>query len=103
MPAEARLEQVEQAAPVVILLGRHRGEAGRRLGLAAMAQRLGDVGIDARVLLLLRDRERQHLPLVEGGEGDHGCAPLRCDQRTSAARDGRGDGRSTMAALRAGW
>ena len=58
MFAELLPVQVQQPAPMLILLRHHIGEhlCGAGIGFP---QPLGDVGIDARVLLLAADGERQ--------------------------------------------
>ena len=71
MLAEFLPVEVDQAAAVLAFLGRHLGEhlgAGRVVG----AQPLGEVGVDAAVLLLVADRQGEDVAFAEVGEPAHG-------------------------------
>ena len=62
--------EVDQAAAVLVLLGRHVGEHLRAGGIV-LAQAVGEVGVDAPVLLLVGDRQRENLALGEVVEIAH--------------------------------
>ena len=73
--AEAPLVGGEQVAPVAVLDLRHALEHLGRRRVAAV-QVLGEIGVDARVLLLRGDSDGKDFALVEVGETLHGEA--RC-------------------------
>jgi hypothetical protein len=68
--AEFLAEQVDQAPPVFAFLRRHfREDRGARREIRT--QPVGEVGVDAAVLLLAADRQREHFPLAELVEIPH--------------------------------
>ncbi len=71
MLAELGDEEVDQPAAVLVLLGRHFREnfGARRV---VLEESVGEVGIDAAVLLLVADGEGQHLALGQLVEIAHG-------------------------------
>ena len=77
--AEFRHEEIDEPAPMRVLLGRHLVEhfGGRRV---IVVQAVGEIGENARVLLLVADGEGQDLALGEIVEIAHGVsrtAPFR--------------------------
>jgi len=70
MLAELLPEQVEQHAPVVVLLHRHLAE---HLGAGGegRAQALGEIGVDAAVLLLAIDGQCEDLAFAQFAEIAH--------------------------------
>jgi fructose-1-phosphate kinase PfkB-like protein len=60
--AELRDEEVDQAAPMFVLLIRHLDEHLGGGGVV-LAQVVGEVGVDASVLFLVGDRQGEHLAL----------------------------------------
>ncbi len=62
MIAEFRDEEVDEPAPVRVLLGGHLVEH-LRAGGVVFVQAVGEIGVDARVLLLVADGEGQNLAL----------------------------------------
>ena len=62
MLAEFRHEEIDEPAPVRVLLRRHLVEhfGGRRV---IFVQAVGEIGVNARVLLLVADGEGQDLAL----------------------------------------
>ena len=70
MLAELRDEEVDEAAAVLVLLRRHVDEDLGGGGIV-LAQALGEVGVDAPVLFLVGDRQREHLALGEVVEIAH--------------------------------
>ena len=84
--AELGDEQVDQAAAVHVLLGRHFGEHLGGRGIV-LAQALGEVAVDAPVLFLVGDRQREHLALGKIVEiARHRSGPRRVDETVAAAR-----------------
>ena len=72
--AEFRHEQVDEPAPVVVLLGRHLVEHFRACRVVVV-QPVGEIGENARVLLLIADGESQNLTLGQIVEFAHGRVP----------------------------
>ena len=79
--AEAGAVQVDQPLAMVVLLDCHAVEHRRR-GRKVPAQALGKAAVDAGVVLLGRDRQRQNLlfgkvgeTAAEGKGGQHGGTP----------------------------
>ena len=60
--AELRDEEVDQAPAVFVLLGRHFLEHFRA-GRKVLGKAVGEIRVDAAVLLLVADGEGQHLAL----------------------------------------
>ena len=55
-------EEIDQSPAVHVLLGGHVGEHLRAGGIV-FAQAVGEVGVDAPVLFLVGDRQRENLAL----------------------------------------
>ena len=64
MLAEFGAIHVEQQPAMFAFLGRHFRKHFRRAGIIP-AQPFGEVGVDAAVLLLVRDREGEHFLLAQ--------------------------------------
>ena len=62
MIAEFRDEEIDEPAAVRVLLGGHLVEHFRAGGIV-FVQAVGEIGVDARVLLLVADGEGQNLAL----------------------------------------
>ena len=72
--AEFRHEQVDEPAPVVVLLGRHLVEHFGACRVVVV-QPVGEIGENARVLLLIADGESQNLTLGQVIEIAHWRVP----------------------------
>jgi hypothetical protein len=70
MGAEFFGVEIDQAAAMLVLLGRHVGKDHRAVGVG-VAQAFGEVGIDAAILLLRADRQGQDLAFAEFGQFTH--------------------------------
>ena len=83
--AELRDEEIDEAPAVLVLLGRHvREDLGA--GGIVLAQAVGEVGVDAPVLLLVGDRQREHLALGEVVEIAHAPKLLEAVGRDARRR-----------------
>ena len=67
---------VDQQAPVLVLLMRHVGEDVGGVGVI-VSQALGEVAVDAAVLLLVADGEGEDFAFGQGVEGSHALY-MRC-------------------------
>ena len=85
MLAEFRDEQVDQPAAVLVLLGRHFDEHLGGGGIV-LAQALGEVGVDAPVLLLVGDRQGEHFALGKIVEIAHRRGPWRRTEGSTPRR-----------------
>ena len=83
--AEFRDEEVDQAPAMHVLLGRHVRQHLRAGGIA-FAQAVGEVGVDAPVLLLVGDRQRENLALGEVVELAHRRGSREIHQRRRLRR-----------------
>ena len=72
--AEFRHEQIDEPAPVTVLLRRHLVEHFGACRVIVM-QAIGEIGKNARVLLLIADGEGQNLALGQVVELAHGLRP----------------------------
>ena len=69
--------EVDQAAPVVIFLGRHVVEDLGAFGVIG-AQAFGEVGVDPAVLLLGADGQGEHFFFGKVIDRSHGPIPREC-------------------------